>query len=114
LQKVDYIDGIEFDPEYFNNEAFTLQCLSRGLAAIDQSIRQMENVIREQEAKNRVKTYFFGFDFLEQYGIDPSVEYLIPCYFHWFATTVCNYARLIGLFKVVHSGRVSHSLVFRV
>jgi len=97
---VDHIDGYDVPESEGVNELITLDCLATGLATLAEQVRILEAPMQTYEQQNRKRVTFYGF------GLDlpPGAEQLLPCYFHWFGTSVCNYARLVGFLGGITSG----------
>jgi hypothetical protein len=105
---LDYIGNVEVDENLYHQQLFALKCLSRGLADLYDSVENFEIAVQSYELERRKRVSFMGED-LGKFGIDSSVEYLLPCYFHWFSNTLCNYARLVGVFKALSDNSVSYA-----
>lgn len=101
---VDYLSGLSVLESDGVNELITLSCLSTGLATLAQQVKLLEQPIQDDEKERRKRITFYGFGFLPQ-----ETEELLPCYFHWFGTSLCNYARLVGFLSGVSSGAFSRS-----
>jgi hypothetical protein len=82
--------GIEVPPEKYLNEYNALVQLKNGLIALYNHVRPEELRIIESKRGS----------FIQFWGRPPQMAEqlfnLLPCYFHWFGTSVCNYARLVG------------------
>ncbi len=94
-----YVSGVRIDDALGLNELTTLSCLSSGLSALRQQVSLAEAPIIKHEEENQKRVFFFGFGLLSQ-----EQEELVPCYFHWFGTSVCNYARLVGFLSGLAQG----------
>ena len=103
---IDHIEGIEVDESIGHNELTTLSFLSTGLAMLAHQVDLMETPVREDERARRKSIEFFGFGLLP-----PEQESLLPCLFHWYGTSVCNYARLVGFLSGLASGAYSRDQV---
>lgn len=97
---VDHILGYSVSEQDGMNELTTLSCLSTGLATLARQVALIEQPIQEDEQMRRKRISFTGFGF----NLPPDAEELLPCYFHWFGTSVYNYARLTGFLAGIASG----------
>lgn len=93
---IDSVEGISLNVDAYMNEFSTLQTLTRGILHLANQVHAFE---RDRKPKEGTSHWVFGASKEEL----PEVE-LVTCHFHWFATTVCNYARLVGLLRVLASG----------
>lgn len=100
MPRIDYISGCDIPESDGVNELITLNCLAAGLATLTQQVRVLEQPIQTYEQEKKKKIFFWGFDF----DLPPGAEQLLPCYFHWFGTSVCNYARLTGFLTGIATG----------
>lgn len=95
MHTIDHIARVVCTEEDCLNELTTLACLRTGLSALANQIALLEKPYKGK------RTFFMGFGLP---GLPPGAEELLPCYFHWFGTSLCNYARLVGFVSGVHSG----------
>ena len=102
---IDYVAGYEISELDGINELATLNCLATGLEKLVQEVRVLEQPIQIYERNNRKKNFFFGSGF----NLPIGAEQLLPCYFHWFGTSVCNYARLTGFLSGIATGVFSRN-----
>lgn len=104
--RIDYVQALDVDEQDAVNEIGTLTCLASGLAVLAHQVAVLEAPIQAYEQAHRKRVRFTGFDVeLPDGTILPSgSEQLLPCYFHWFGTSVCNLARLVGFLSGVASG----------
>ena len=104
MRTVDHVNAFQVSEEDANNELVTLECLSVGLAELVKQVKLLEAPMQSYESTNGWGGFSVtGFDF-EEYGVPANEQLLLPCYFHWFGTSVCNYARLVGFVAGVGSG----------
>lgn len=104
---LDYRYGLAGSGEHSSNELVTLRNLEVGLHELAVSVwRQEEPLRREDEAEN-VKRFFLG----NAPEMNPHMTALLPCFFHWYGVTLCNYVRLVGFVGAVESGRISEELL---
>lgn len=96
---VDHVTGVAVDPQECCNELATLRHLAAGLDALRGQVALMEAPIQEDERRRGVRVQHLGFGWLP-----PHAEEILPCFFHWFGTSVCNFARLVGFLQGVSSG----------
>lgn len=96
---IDHIDQVDVDHRVGLNELTTIECLSAGLDALALQVHTIEQPLiqREQERGRRIMAFGFGF-------LPAEVEPLVPCFFHWYGTSLCNYARLVGFLKGLSTG----------
>ncbi|NJM44229.1 MAG: hypothetical protein HC858_10130 [Brachymonas sp.] len=99
MPMIDHIARVEVDEATGLNELTTLASLAIGLNVLAQQVHLLEEPLILDEQERRKKVTFFGFGLLH-----PDQERLIPCLFHWFGTSVCNYARLVGFLSGLTSG----------
>jgi hypothetical protein len=97
---IDHLSKIAASDESIN-ELITLSCLKTGLGALANQVATLEKPLREE------KIWAVGFDL--DLGLPDGTEQLLPCYFHWFGTSLCNYARLVGFLSGIHSGIFSRN-----
>ncbi|SOD21033.1 hypothetical protein [Nitrosomonas ureae] len=98
---LDHIYAISVDPIEANNELTILKFLRTGLASLAHETAQLEAPFRED------RVFFYGF----RLPLPPDKIELIPCYFHWFGTSLFNYARLVGFFEGVVQGKYSRDSI---
>jgi hypothetical protein len=91
---IDHVAQLAADPDDAVNELTTLSTLRAGLFTLANQVAGYEQPIRGR------KIFFVGFDF----GLPNGADDFLPCLFHWFGTSLCNYARLVGFLGGVHSG----------
>ena len=92
MYTIDKIQKIEINPNDFNNEFNALISLKSGMLTLYNSIKPVEISILEQTKGSKL-TYIGA----SGSGIiPPELDSLLPCFFHWFANTLVNYARLTG------------------
>jgi hypothetical protein len=80
---------LSVEPAEVRNELATLHQLAAGLNALANTVAQLEMPLRD--GRNRLCVGDFS-----PLGIDQATADLLPALFHWYGTTVCNYARLVG------------------
>jgi hypothetical protein len=97
---VDKILGIEINPEKYNNEINALIQLKLGMIELYNNVRPVELSILQQKPGKNVS--FFG----ESDLVPPHIDNLLPCFFHWFGNSICNYARLAGYIIAREQGHV--------
>lgn len=103
---LDRISGERVDRELAFNELSTLECLSVGLQTLAIQVKARE----EQRLKDqRERGIRLGMSFGNVPGTDRQEVALMPCFFHWFGTSMCNYARLVGFVIRLSSGDISRS-----
>lgn len=92
---IDKILNIDINEQEFVNETQTLNDLYNGLHFLYNSVRPWElKIIENRPGKNMM---FVGPppDFIMN-GIPQDLSSYLPSIFHWFSTSVINYARLCG------------------
>jgi hypothetical protein len=40
-------------------------------------------------------------------NLPQEINHLLPCFFHWFGNSICNYARLVGLIVAKEQGEIT-------
>lgn len=98
---IDKILDIKISPEKYNNELNALMQLKAGMIALYNSIRPTEAQIFQQTQGKQL--FFFG----ENDLVPPEINNLLPCFFHWFGNSLCNYARLTGYIVAREQGHVT-------
>ena len=88
------------------NELNTLSVLGSGIHSIVQTVESYEQAIRSHLGTAAKSSGFYGFGMP---GLPPSAESLLPCLFHWYGITICNYARLVGFLSGISSGVYTRS-----
>ncbi|MFT3879677.1 MAG: hypothetical protein QM703_08455 [Gemmatales bacterium] len=101
---IDALEKIEVDPGVYNNEIGSLATLRTGLLFLANQIRGRELEYVRQKPKNTFAN-FWGTDFDGTKDLLPQ----ITCYFHWFAVSVCNYARLAGFIRCIEKNEFSRA-----
>jgi hypothetical protein len=98
---IDKVLGIEVLQGNYFNEISTLLNLKYGLALLYNTVRPMElKIIEENKGSD---WQFFG----NHPTVPREFSSLLPCLFHWFGTSVCNYARLTGYIVRKHEGIIT-------
>lgn len=108
MRIVDHVVRVQVSENEVNNELVTLDCLAEGLAQLANAVKLIEAPIQRYESSIGVPLSGSGFD-CESYGLPANVSLLLPCYFHWFALSVCNYARLVAFVNGVGSGEFARN-----
>ncbi len=101
LYIVDKVLDIKINPEKYNNEFNALFQLKTGMIALYNNVRPVELEILSQTQGKKV--FFFGQNEL----VPEHIDNLLPCFFHWFGNSLCNYARLTGYIVARKQGHVS-------
>lgn len=96
---IDHLTRIDVDEATSVNELTTLDSLATGLSVLAQQVRLIEEPLMRYEQERHKKVFFVGFGLLTS-----EQEKLVPCLFHWFGTSICNYARLVGFLSGLTSG----------
>lgn len=97
-QVIDQIANVTADTEVFANELNSLSTLKTGLIHLANFVLASE---LRRKRDDGVEVFSFGWS-------DPaerSEMETVTCAFHWFATTIYNYARLIGYIQVMSAGQ---------
>ena len=94
---IDHVAGIAIEQNDAGNEFVALVPLAEGMGLLYKTIRPWEVTLRPKEGEE--VAYWIGFP-----GIDPAAQRLLPVFFHWFAISACNYARLVGLLSGLATG----------
>lgn len=94
---VDYIDNLRVtdeNKERLNNELQVHRRLARGLEYLYEQVLRIETDVRMRiHLDGRKHISFAGNNY---YGRDVPFD-LISCSFDWYAVSVCNYVRVVGL-----------------
>ncbi len=101
IQTIDYTGGISISQTDGVNELTTLDILSQGLSALAIQVVLLEKPVQNYEQSIQKKIRFFGFNFDKT---PQDMELVLPCFFHWYGTSVCNYARLVGFLSGIALG----------
>ena len=104
---LDHVEGWEVSEDDFFNEIRALEALRAGLLEITVSVWHAEEPIRQRERAEGAQISFYG----NAPDLDPWMRQLLPCFFHWYGVSVCNYARLVGYVKSVEAEHVSKELL---
>src|SRR5690606_38971771 len=90
LFTIDKVLNIHINPEKYNNEFNTLIQLKTGMMALYNTVKPIEVEIQRIHQGSQVM--IIG----ENQYVPDNLRDLLPCFFHWFGNSVCNYARLNG------------------
>lgn len=96
--------NIEVNQANYYNEINTLMNLKYGLIQLYNSVRPME--LKLIEENNDGELLFFG----NHPSIPREFHNLLPCLFHWFGTSVCNYTRLVGYIVCKEQGLITQQM----
>src|SRR5438128_919429 len=91
LITLDGIEGLKVGREKYLNELNCLRPLFMGMRQIATMVKNQEAAF-ERALGPKVKMMSYG-------GTSTAEKELldtIACFFHWFGTSVCNFARLVG------------------
>jgi hypothetical protein len=97
---LDHATGLTIDPDRYFNELQTLRSLANGVMFLDAQVRSEEERIRKEHAG-------LMFAFGNSSIVRPRLDALMPSFFHWFAISIPNLARLIGYVGAMESGTIS-------
>ena len=100
---LDHIVGLEVGRDTCFNEIVSLQSLRLGLLHLAVHVWKIEKPIRDEEIKSQSRVFFYG----NAPGTDRIQNLLLPCYFHWFGVSLCNYVRLVGFVNGLAMGRIT-------
>jgi len=100
---LDHIIGLEVARDVCFNELVSLQSLRLGLLQLAVQVWKLEKPFRDEETKNQKTILFFG----NAPGTDRIQTLLLPCYFHWFGVSLCNYVRLVGFVNGLATGQIN-------
>jgi hypothetical protein len=103
---IDHIQAVNVVSADAINELITLESLSTGLSALANQVALLEQPFQDYEARYRKRIFFTGFGMRTPDGtcLTTEQERLLPCLFHWYGNTICNYARLVGFLSGVATG----------
>jgi hypothetical protein len=93
--------NIEIPMDKYPNELNALIQLKNGLISLYHTVRPVEvNIFNETKGQ-----------LLQLSGQHPlvpdNINNLLPCYFHWFGTSLCNYMRLTGFIVAREQGLIT-------
>jgi hypothetical protein len=94
-QTIDHLEPVQAVLMDYSNEIRTLESLRFGLYHLANIVSSYEEPLRQRDSARSVRTSIFG----EDPRVPPAQRLVLPCFFHWFAVTVCNYARLVGFVR---------------
>lgn len=98
---VDRVKNVIVHASEVGNELPTLGYLQAGLEDLYQKTRVFEYYLHKYENESgRRNLQGWGLDML---NLPSNGARLIPCYFHWFGTSMINYARLAGFLHGITS-----------
>lgn len=98
---IDKIKNIFVNPNKYASEITTMDCLKTGLMYLYNSVYSIEQeMIKKYEGED---IYFWG----RNPDLPQHIFEILPCFFHWFGTSVCNYARLAGLVACYETNIIS-------
>ena len=103
---LDAVKQIEVRTSEFPNELSTLKYLRYGLLQLAAQVSSLEEVIRKHESETKKQIIFFGDD----PRISQERRLILPCLFHWYGVSLCNYARLVGFVGSVATGKVTKAM----
>ena len=90
LEPIEAPDGVFKQP---NNEYWALMCLKTGLDVIYQNVCNCDGVVRKNlNPDGNLQIHTFN----DLPGLSAGDHKLLTMAFHWYATTVCQYARTIA------------------
>lgn len=101
LYIIDKTLDIKIGPYQYLNEFNALIQLRNGLVTLYNAVKPWEVKIVEENPDSRV--FFFG----NSGCIPENVHNMLPCFFHWFGNSLCNYARLTGYIVAREQGHVT-------
>jgi hypothetical protein len=97
---IDHIQAIHLPDGQGRNELTTLACLRAGLELLANRIAHLEKPFQEEERVTNSQIMSVGND----PSLPPGAVALLPCFFHWFGVSVCNYVRLVGFLRGLAQG----------
>ena len=99
LFPIDSTLGISVSRDKYFNEITALMQLKQGLILLYNNVKCVE-LQKYNLGKN---TITFGND----PSLPPEFKANLPCFFHWFGTSLCNYARLVGFVVSQETGKIT-------
>lgn len=102
---IDHIRGCEVDPVVSGNELATLDNLSTGLHHLYANVVAVEKPLRDIDEKAGRTTMAYG----NIPGLRQGTVQILPCFFHWYGTTLINYVRLVGFLSGISSGKFTRA-----
>lgn len=97
---VDHVAGHAAAETDALNELVTLRRLAFGLHTLANTVKSLERQAHERVRPEDGPSFFFGSGMP---GLSQANEALLPCLFHWYGVTICNYARLVGFLSGLSS-----------
>jgi len=91
---IDFIDKLEMPDDKVKihyNELHSLNYLAAGLKFLYDQVQKLEAEIASRIPKDKKSFHFSNSPVMK--GIPQD---LVACSFHWYAVTLCNYAKLVG------------------
>jgi len=98
---IDKVADVSIDWTTYQNEINTLLQLKTGLLFLFNNVRPTE--LKVATAFDNKQVSLFG----DSEHIPKDFQQHLPSFFHWFATSVCNYARLTGYLVGRETGQIS-------
>ncbi len=100
---LDHVTGLEASQEDCFNEIMSLESLRLGLFQLAAYVWKLEEQIRSEQTTHGIKVFSYG-NVPQTNRVD---NLLLPCYFHWFGVSLCNYVRLVGFIWGIETGRIT-------
>lgn len=100
-QLIDHIHPIAIPREERGNELSTLGYLKYGLGTLASQVAKIESPFQEKERVENIRIGFSG----NHPDLPPGAAHILPCFFHWFGVSICNYARLAGFLGGLAEGK---------
>ncbi len=101
---IDNFLGVQIPIGKYSNEYNALLQLRNGLFSLYKKVNEVENIIVEENDDSVVFCFGNKPDVVPQ-----DITNILPCYFHWFGTSICNYIRLNGFIVAREMGGISES-----
>lgn len=99
LIPIDRVENINVAPGPYHNELNTLKVLEHGIIVLVNNVWTREQ--KDRPADLNVRHFIFA--------PDTSDIQMVTCVFHWFALSVCNYARMVGFIRGLELKEFSRS-----
>jgi len=103
IYTIDKVLGIKIDSQKYSNEFNALLQLRTGMNSLYDKIRPIElEILQKAQGTTHI---FFGRNVL----VPSEINKMLPCFFHWFGNSLCNYARLTGYIVAREEGNITEA-----
>lgn len=98
---IDKIKNIIVDSDRYATEVTTMTNLRTGLIFLYNIVYPIEQEIVDKYEDRNI--YFFG----RSHDLPNHIFEMLPCFYHWFGTSIVNYARLAGMIVGYEENEIS-------